>query len=388
MACGLLARRRSGLEVLVEPARGALPGVGGRRGAVRGAIVRHEAVTRAGVHDDLVGGIVLLQQVEHLAGVGRRGAGVRLAEEAQHGDLDVLGHVEARDGVGLIGIRTGGRPVPDHARLHVGIGRGDLVDSGSAPAPPGDARAVCANTRTLLRPVYRRRDVTQHLLARDGEDDLEDVLDVGELADAALTLEELGSHRVVAGLGETTGHVTDPLVHAPDLRDADDDGRRTARGRPGLVHGHAVAADGDLGITGNDALGVGLDRLGQGLFHADRVAGKGGSGTGLDDVPARQSRALVTHVDVSLPRWRRLGASTRWVAERSLGGGRAAVNPVQPRERPDKIEAWPISSTSFPGRAPATTASRSAAAATTTSTTAPGAAGTPRPIPSSASSTC
>jgi len=127
-----------------------------------------------------------------------------------------------------------------------------------------------------LAQVRRGRHVAEHLLARHRQHDLQDVLDVRDVAHAAFPLEQLGSHRVVAVLGEAPGDVLHPLVHAPDLRDHDHDRSIGGVRGPRLVHRHLVAADRDRRVAGHDALGIGLDRLAERFLDAHRVAGEGG----------------------------------------------------------------------------------------------------------------
>lgn len=67
------------------------------------------------------------------------------------------------------------------------------------------AHPVGAHAGTLLGPVHRGRAVAEHLLARHRQHDLEDVLDVRDMAGAAFPLEQLGGDRVVAVLGEAPG---------------------------------------------------------------------------------------------------------------------------------------------------------------------------------------
>src|SRR5262245_25839239 len=77
----------------------------------------------------------------------------------------------------------------------------------------------------------------------------------------------------------------------------------------------------------------------------------------------------------TLDRERRRG---HWRHASSVSGGRQAVR---------QCRRWPISSTSFPGRAAATTLFKTAAAATSTTTTVHGAGGIPPPATRSAVST-
>src|SRR5207237_10188025 len=90
------ARSRSTLQILVEPAGAALPGVV-RVGLVVGrAIVRVEAVTRLGIDHDLDGLVAVL--LEHLAQL-LRVLGLRVlvlaAVVAEERALDVLGAFQA-----------------------------------------------------------------------------------------------------------------------------------------------------------------------------------------------------------------------------------------------------------------------------------------------------
>ena len=126
------------------------------------------------------------------------------------------------------------------------------------------------------------------------------------------------------------------------------------------------------------------------LLDAHRVAGEGGSAAHLEHVPTCQSRRLLGHLESprrhgGLWKWSRPGSGRG--GESRLTRGRLSIRPWRSAP-PDRLEAWPTSSTSSPGPAPATTSSRSAAAATTTSTTAPGAAGRPAPTRWCAGSTC
>src|SRR6266540_5888039 len=101
----------SRLEVLAEPVSAALPAVRGRRRVEGGAIVREETVLRARIDHELDVRIVLLHEIAQLPRVGRRRARVELTVEPEERDLDVLGHVEARDGRGLVWIGARRRAV-------------------------------------------------------------------------------------------------------------------------------------------------------------------------------------------------------------------------------------------------------------------------------------
>src|SRR5206468_9397962 len=101
-----------------------------------------------------------------------------------------------------------------------------------------------------------------------------------DVSDATLALEEFGCHGIVALLGEAAGDVLDPLMHAPDLREHQEDRHAAARRRTGLVDRHCIIPDLDLGVSDDDPLGIGLDGLGESLVDSDRVAREGGSGDG------------------------------------------------------------------------------------------------------------
>src|SRR5205809_341402 len=103
-----------------------------------------------------------------------------------------------RSGLEVLGepVRAALPAIRSRGGVDVGVGRGNLVHDPAAPAPAGHAHAVRACAGPLLGPVDRGGDVAEELLARHGEDNLEDVLDVRELADAAFALEELGSDGV------------------------------------------------------------------------------------------------------------------------------------------------------------------------------------------------
>src|SRR5207244_13144797 len=104
MACGSpVSASGSGLEGLGEPVGAALPGIRGGRRVERRAIVGEEAVGGARVNHDLDVRVVLLNELAHLARVGWRWTRVLLTAEGEERDLDVLRHVEARDGRRLVG---------------------------------------------------------------------------------------------------------------------------------------------------------------------------------------------------------------------------------------------------------------------------------------------
>src|SRR6266436_8570919 len=98
MACGPPASAfGSGLEVLGEPVRAALPAVRGCGGIERWAVVGKEGMPRSRLDHDLDVGVVHLDELAKLPRVCRRRARVRLAVEAKERRLDVLSHVEPAD---------------------------------------------------------------------------------------------------------------------------------------------------------------------------------------------------------------------------------------------------------------------------------------------------
>ena len=111
------------------------------------------------------------------------------------------------------------------------------------------------------------------------------------MADAALALEQLRRHRVVALLGEAPRAVLDPLVDAPDLGEHEDDRVVAARCRPRLVDGHVVVADLDLGVAGHEPVGVRLDDLGEDGVGGQRVAGERRAAD-LEHLAPRQTRCV------------------------------------------------------------------------------------------------
>src|SRR4030081_2452881 len=118
MACGSpVSPSGSGLEGLGEQVGAALPRVGCGRRVEGRAVVGEEAVDGARVNHDLDVRAVLLHELAHLARVGWRWTRVLLTAEGEERDLDVLRHVEARDGRRLVGEGARRRAVPGDGRL-------------------------------------------------------------------------------------------------------------------------------------------------------------------------------------------------------------------------------------------------------------------------------
>src|SRR5437016_3071879 len=216
-------------EELLEPR----PRVLGGGLLVRSALVAEEAVAGAGVDDDLdrlpVAPGLGLQLLDALEG----DEGVLLAEEGEHGALELRRLLDRN-----------AAPVEGHARLDlVGeLARGEVGDA-PAHAEARDADPVGAHEALLLEVGDAARDVGDDLraLERLHEPDRLGELVVADRASLPASPVEIRRERDVALARDPAGHVLDVLVQPERLLDHQHAGRARAALRPHAEGGHRAA---------------------------------------------------------------------------------------------------------------------------------------------------
>src|SRR2546426_9053326 len=224
---------RSGLQMLREDPPEPRPRVLGRGLLVRGALVAEEAVVGAGVDDDLdrlaAAPGLRLQLLDALEWDER----VLLAEEGEHGALELRRLLE-RDAA----------PVEGHARLDlVGeLARGE-VGHPPAHAEAGDPDPLGAHEGLLLEVRDGAPEVGDDLriLERLHQPDRLGELIVAGRATLAAAPVEIRRERDVALAGDPARHVLDVVVQAERLLDHEHAGRAGAVLRPRQEGGHLAA---------------------------------------------------------------------------------------------------------------------------------------------------
>ena len=206
-----------------------------------------------------------------LLDVGDRDRGVLAAIETQQRAFQLVGDVDHGERLD----RAGGaldRPVPRDRRLQLRIVRGiePGVAAAAAESGLGDRGGAAL---VLRRPGERCVQVAVHLVVRLLADHLaDDLLDVGHLREVGDAGVDLGRDRHVALLGEATAGVLDVFVDAEDLLVHQDDREMAALGGAGEIGGQIAVLDRDLHLSGNQPVGVGLDRLRLDTLRGEREA--------------------------------------------------------------------------------------------------------------------